>query len=100
MRLIDADALTVEEIVERKAMFIDGRRRTTSIHTEVIRPIAIKNAPDVDAVPVIRCKDCVHYSPYEGEEHKGDCLELVGLESCIYEDDFCSYAEPKARDEE
>lgn len=44
-------------------------------------------------VEVVRCKDCKHFCPYEGEEHKGDCEELVGLESCVYEDDFCSYGE-------
>lgn len=51
----------------------------------------IEIIPAVDAVEVVRCKDCMFYQPYEGEEHKGDCEELVGLESCVYEDDFCSY---------
>ena len=46
-----------------------------------------------DVVPVVRCKDCKHFCPYEGEGHKGDCAELVGLESCVYEDDYCSYGE-------
>lgn len=45
---------------------------------------------------IVRCKDCKHFCPYEGEEHKGDCDELVGLESCVYEDDFCSYGERRA----
>lgn len=49
-----------------------------------------------DLVAVVRCKDCKHYCPYEGEEHKGDCDELVGLESCVYEDDFCSYGKRRA----
>lgn len=56
---------------------------------------AINNADTVDAVPVVRCGKCKHFRPYEGEEHKGDCAELVGLESCVYEDDFCSYGERK-----
>ena len=54
-----------------------------------------KNKSDV--VEVVRCKDCKHFDAYEGEEHKGDCGELVGLESCVYEDDFCSYGERKER---
>ena len=54
---------------------------------------SFKNKADV--VEVVRCKDCKHFQPYEGEEHKGDCAELVGLESCVYEDDFCSYGERK-----
>ena len=51
-----------------------------------------------DVVEVVRCKNCKHFCPYEGEEHKGDCAELVGLESCVYEDDFCSYGERKDGD--
>lgn len=57
--------------------------------------LCIKQAPAVNAIEVVRCKDCKHFCPYEGEEHKGDCEELVGLESCVYEDDFCSYGEKK-----
>jgi hypothetical protein len=49
-----------------------------------------------DVVEVVRCKNCKHFCPYEGEEHKGDCAELVGLESCVYEDDFCSYGERRS----
>lgn len=52
-----------------------------------------------DVVEVVRCKNCKHFCPYEGEEHKGDCAELVGLESCVYEDDFCSYGERKDSNE-
>ncbi len=48
-----------------------------------------------ERVEVVRCKKCKHFCPYEGEEHKGDCAELVGLESCVYEEDFCSYGERK-----
>ena len=45
---------------------------------------------------VVRCKDCKYWDCYGGEDsHKGDCAELVGLESCMYEDDFCSYGELK-----
>jgi hypothetical protein len=53
-----------------------------------------------DVVEVVRCKDCKNFCPYEGEEHKGDCAELVGLESCVYEDDFCSYGEKALKERE
>jgi hypothetical protein len=59
----------------------------------------IRSAPACDVVEVVRCKDCKHFCPYEGEEHKGDCAELVGLESCVYEDDYCSYGERRSEDE-
>lgn len=58
----------------------------------------VMNAPAVDAVIPVRCRDCKHFCPCEGEEHKGVCDELVGLESCVYEDEFCSYGERRADD--
>ena len=58
-----------------------------------------EDTPAADVVEVVRCKNCKYFCPYEGEEHKGDCAELVGLESCVYEDDFCSYGERKDGDE-
>ena len=60
----------------------------------------LKSIPTADVVEVVRCKDCKWFEPYEGEEHKGNCAELVGLESCVYEDDFCSYGERRETDAE
>lgn len=45
--------------------------------------------------PIVRCGECIHFEPYDGEEHKGNCNELVGLDSCMYEDNYCSYGERK-----
>ena len=51
-------------------------------------------------VEVVRCRDCKHWDCYGGEDaHKGDCNELVGLDSCMYEDDFCSCGERRADNE-
>lgn len=58
----------------------------------------IKRMPTIDAVPVVRCKDCAYY---EGGECGCPCISTSdGAHIYTYEDDFCSYAEPKARDEE
>lgn len=64
-------------------------------HEDPALKYAIERVPAADVVEVVRCKNCKHFCPYEGEKHKGDCAELVGLESCVYEDDFCSYGETK-----
>ena len=58
----------------------------------------ILSAPTVDAEVVIRCEDCEYYK--DDECHCPYILVSDG--ACIYpyENDFCSYAEPKARDEE
>ena len=53
--------------------------------------------PSVDAVPVIRCKDCTfgHYIDY-GHMH---CIHPCGLTTNMT-DDFCSYAERKEKKNE
>lgn len=50
----------------------------------------IEKAPAVDAVEVVRCKDCIFYQPYIQEmyEGKGDCEEH---DTMVCDDDFCSY---------
>ena len=47
----------------------------------------VRNAPSVDAVPVVRCKHCKH----AGEKH----CQLVGGLTHIRPYDFCSYGERK-----
>lgn len=49
----------------------------------------IDNAPTVDAVKVVRCKDCVLFEPNTFPIRSGHPCCRVGLEP----DDFCSWAE-------
>ena len=51
----------------------------------------IKTAPTVDAVPVVRCKDCARCVPYKGVPicNKWRTFPEVEL------DGFCSYGERK-----
>lgn len=45
----------------------------------------------VDAVEVVRCKDCKRFIPFcEPYNKAGQCRKMVGL---INENDFCSYGE-------
>ena len=54
---------------------------------------ALENAPAVDAVEVVRCRDCIHYE-------MGVCLKIYS-DGAVSEyawqerkpDDFCSYGE-------
>ena len=57
----------------------------------------IEKAPTVDAVPVVRCKDCVHwdddpdtYGTDDGP--KGKCMKSF---ETMCADDFCSYGKRK-----
>lgn len=78
MRLIDADKLERQEYWgnERCLDYVDADD--------------IDNAPTVDAVPVVRCKDCKH-------EFGGSCI-LCGFQKRKPED-FCSYGERKGKNE-
>ena len=61
---------------------------------------AILDAPTIDAVPVVRCKDCAHWRKQDFQaggpaghlEYGGLC---VNARFARYESDFCSYGERK-----
>ena len=80
MRLIDADAL-YNRFWERA--WYDNADRDECACAD------IDNAPTIDAVPVVRCKDCVN-----GDADRGFFLCCsTGL--TVNEDGFCSYGERK-----
>ncbi len=99
MRPIDADALLFElanESFPQSCTYAQGRNGVIE---------SIRNAPTVDAVPVIRCKDCKYYEPYtemftNKPRGDGSCtrarMTQDGLQEINCEDDeFCSYGERK-----
>ena len=93
MRLIDADAL-IEKFNEKANMaecLIDART-AERFATFCALSDAVEQMPTVDAVQVIRCKDCTfgHYIDH-GHMH---CIHPCGLTTNMT-DDFCSYAERK-----
>lgn len=84
MRLIDADTLERQEYWGNERCF------------DYVDAEDIDNAPTVDAVPVVRCRDCKHY-----EIHKPKVLENCERNGYIIPmkpDDFCSYGERKDGD--
>ena len=78
MRLIDADKLERQEYWGNERCF------------DYVDAEGIDNAPTVDAVEVVRCKDCKH-------EFGGSCI-LCGFQKRKPED-FCSYGERKGKNE-
>ena len=93
MRLIDADAL-IEKFNEKANMAecLVDERTAERFATFCALADAVEEMPTVDAVPIIRCKDCTfgHYIDH-GHMH---CLHPCGLTTNM-SDDFCSYAERK-----
>ena len=84
-RLIDANALIKEANEDGAYGYVDA--------------FQIANAPTVDAVEVVRCRDCIHY-------FSGACLKIYSDGNVSQdawqernEDDFCSYGERKEGDD-
>ena len=71
MRLIDADALVKEVLGMRyteeapSIIFTPAGQEIFNSGVEAAS-FAISDAPTIDAVPVVRCKDCVHSAKLEG----------------------------------
>ena len=96
MRLIDADE------IENKAVPMDsydGFWSGTAVKLSVIR-----KSPTIDAVPVVRCRECQHWKPTGSKAGNSfSDMEYIGgcefTKYCRRESDFCSYGE-KRRDKD
>lgn len=71
MRLIDADILS-EEIKNGAGTDLQ----------KLFADICLATAPTIDAVPVVRCSDCVHFEPFR--RHDGFCK----IDGMLRENDF------------
>ena len=62
---------------------------------------SIDAQPTIDAVEVVRCKDCKHYKPQKKSAHWENranyCNRIVTIKVQPY--DFCSYGERKESDD-
>lgn len=96
-RLIDADALDAE--MYRKSFEVDDGRNVWNSGLWIRYKIfeeAIRDAPTVDAVTVVRCKDCKHRPVYD--EQKREMPPMLNIEydedgePWIWDDDMtCPY---------
>ena len=90
MRLIDAD----EAIINFGFEWDD----IPPTREEFVR--FLKKQPTVDAVPVVRCRDCQHWKP-SGSKAGNSFSDMEYIGGCEFsnyyrrESDFCSYGEPK-----
>ena len=87
MGLIDTDALIKEACAEGAYGYVDAKQ--------------IADAPTVDAVPVVRCKDCKYHhweqEPCHGKiEHYCELPHMRGVE--VFKEFFCYYGKRKDGD--
>lgn len=92
-RLIDADRAL--EIVREQGIAHPNVYYLTNYAMAIL-----KEAPTVDAVEVVRCRDCEHYKPQNKSAHwksrANYCNRVVTIK--VKPDDFCSYGERKGGD--
>ena len=98
-RYIDADALKtkVESMVKHTVNESDydfGRNQAF----DYVSDILIDDAPTIDAVEVVRCRDCKYYKEYVS--HRGNammcfCPCCMGGQGKKKPTDYCSYGERK-----
>ena len=93
MRLIDAHALALERCSKDilPAAYCAGWNGLIGL---------IEKAPTIDAVPVVRCRECKHWKP-SGSKAGDSFSDMEYIGGCKFtnyyrrESDFCSYGERK-----
>ena len=53
----------------------------------------VNDAPTVDAVPVVRCRECIAYTPVD--DNTGKCVFLIGKHQYVVPDGYCYLGERK-----
>lgn len=87
MRMIDVDAL-----IERMAtVYTDTDQRAH--YDEIMR--AIREQPTVDAVPVLRCRECREYSGVNLSILGMPCGECDKFGHVCGPDEFCSFGQER-----
>ncbi len=105
--IVTQDEIDAMPTIEPKAMsdYISKSALLKLIPCEEIAArMAVSQMPTIDAVPVVRCKDCKHYRAGEKLSPQKFCFRLRGRdgEAIGYnfaENGFCSYGE-RSEDEE
>lgn len=94
------------EYIERQTMLEDFEscnRSNPKWTPQIVKTLIVRQSP-VDAVPVIRCKDCKysrelnHEDPKERQFIEG-CVWCMNWEYGVFPDDYCSNAKRRGRNE-
>lgn len=90
MRLINAENLLRDIIETYEYEFPTASGGFDEFVTNIL-PNIIKNQPTIDAVPVVRCKDCMYWWSSAKVCTNPSCYDLDFRYS--EEDDYCSHGE-------
>ena len=110
MRIIDADQMAVDEseaYMSAQVQITDDLKWLVNFaaHSKIQRIIA--DTPTIDAVPVVRCRECKYWGDEDGKLQDSDGVLFARCKVhnylidgrhtgwCPTENDFCSYGERK-----
>lgn len=92
------DLISRKNLVDRSEILYQHTASGKTIPWAAIRVCAINNAPTIDAIPVVRCKDCKH----RGTPYSCPMRKLVmpfqgagSYEDCTEDDGYCHMGELK-----
>ena len=86
-----------DDLISRSALLADLREKG---FLPAIVQRSIERAPAVDAVPVVRCRECKHWEP-SGSKAGNSFSDMGYIGGCEFsnyyrrESDFCNYGERK-----
>ena len=94
LKLVDYDAMRKafdEKFKETRQLIQDGETHLDNLAEGFLEADrVIYSLPTIDAVPVVRCAECIHYESCESGKDFC-CFHAIGIRP----DDFCSYGEQK-----
>ena len=99
MRLIDANKVIKNIVAERDKIpyeLVSGKpfKHGNSMRGGIRKALrCIEQAPTVDYVPVIRCRECKYRFGNNGHSKNG--CPIIDANIWMDDDDFCSYGERK-----
>ena len=91
MRLIDADDLKTSIMIDAPDFMNGGSSITKAFIMAMLGSRAA--TPTIDAVPVVRCKDCEHSEPWYGDKSRCFLWHETGID--VFNDGFCNYGKRK-----
>lgn len=93
-RLIDANALADRFRIERESSTPNDQYEIGFLNGLTMAQSVVLSAPTVDAVEVVRCKDCKHLVLTDkGEHNPNDCVCDYWMTDGLNDNDFCYYGE-------
>ena len=99
-RLIDADDFIAEHCADCKYFNVNGI--CTKEAPVCGSMMIVAELPTIDAVEVVRCKDCKHYHQYHAGKTTDLCewgkCKLINMDVDMPENGYCCFRERKCND--